>query len=176
MNWKTLVAAVLLPTYASAQTAAISKVSIPVPQLSLSYVAPPLVAVPEGDDHIVALGAGQPAPFSGQLYDPATAMRWAHYLQQAKLRLVEDVVAERKACNAQLFFVGQKAELEKEHSAVVEADLRARVLKLEQRNIELGEEISDPGFFRSPTFWFGTGVLTTGAIVVLGVLVAGRVN
>lgn len=177
MNWKAAVAVVLLPATASAQTIeAPARPVIPVPQLELEYTAPPLIPVPDGEDRIQHVEKGEPAPYSGQLFDPSTALRWAHYLQQAKLRLNEDVIYERRVCNAHLTYMGQRVELEVQYAEAVEADLRGRVLRLEQRNVDLADEVQNPGFFKSPGFWFAVGVLTTGALTGLGVLVATRVN
>lgn len=173
MNWKTLVAALLFPVCASAQVA---RPTIPVPQLSLEYTAAPLIAVPDGEDNIVPLQLSKPAPFGGQLYDSATALRWANYLQQAKLRLTEDVVAERRICNANLSYIGQVLELERSYAGTVEEDLRSRVLKLEQRNQDLSTELQNPGIFKSPMFWLGTGVVSTVVIAGVSALVVSQVN
>jgi hypothetical protein len=177
MNWKALIAVVLLPSVVQAQTLdAATRPTIPVPQLELEYTPPPLIAVPDGEDRIQHVEKGEPAPYSGQLFDPSTALRWAHYLQQAKLRLREDVLYERRVCNAHLGYMGHRVELEVQYGEAVESDLRKRALRLEQRNVDLADEIRDPGLFKSPGFWFAVGVLTTGALTGLGVLVASRVN
>lgn len=177
MNLKALVAVLLMPSVALAGSDAVTtRPLIPVPQLKLDYVPPPLIPVPAGDDKIVHVEMGEPAPFTGQLYDPATSLRWAHYLQQAKLRLRVDVLAEREQCNAYLQYMGRRIDLEVTYSDAVEQDLRARVLELEQRNVDLSDEVQNPGFFKSPGFWFGVGVLATGLTVGLGVLVGSQVN
>lgn len=180
INWKAFVLTFLFPAVVLAQTAPPSGLParpvIPVPQLSLEYIPPPLIAVPAGDDRIVALRQGEPAPFTGQLYDPATALRWAHFLQQARLRLSEDVLYERRQCNASLTYMGTQVELERTYGETIETDLRGRVLSLEQRNADLEKELRNPGFFKSPGFWFGTGVLATGLLIGAGILVGAQVH
>ena len=173
MKWLALVAVLLLPVSAAAQSA---RPTIPVPQLSLEYTAPPLVAIPAGDDNVVALQLNKPAPFAGQLYDSTTALRWVNYLQQAKLRLTEDVIAERRICNANLSYVGQVLALERSYASTVEEDLRERALKLEQRNQDLATELQNPGLFKSPMFWFGTGVVSTAIIAGVSALVVSQVK
>lgn len=176
MNWKAATAVVLLPAVSYAQATGPQRPVIPVPQLELKYDPAPLISVPDGEDKIASVQQGQPAPFTGQLFDPGTALRWANYLQQARLRLREDVLYERRVCNANLDYMGQRLDLEVTYNEAIESDLRDRVLHLEQRNQDLAAEIQDPGFFRSPGFWFGVGVLTTGVLVGLGVLVGSRVD
>ena len=83
---------------------------------------------------------------------------------------------ERRVCNAQLTYMGRRVDLEVKYSEAIEKDLRGRVLKLEQRNIDLADEIQDPGFFSTPGFWFAAGIVTAGVLTGLGVLVATRVN
>jgi len=135
-----------------------------VPELKLDYVAPPLVAVPAGDDVIVAVRQGEAAPFAGQLMNPATATRWMNYLEQARFRLREDVVLERRTCNANMEYYERRVALEQEARSTIEADYRDRLLRMEQRNADLQESITDPSVFKSPVFWFVTGIVTTGVI------------
>lgn len=135
------------------------------PMLELNYTAPALIAIPGGDDVIAAVRKGDPSPFAGQLMDPNTAIRWLHYLDQARLRLREDVILERRTCNANMDYYERRIVLEQEARAAIEKDYRDRVLKLEQKNVDLQKSLLDPGLFKSPTFWFLAGVLTSGAIV-----------
>lgn len=181
MNWRALVVALLLPSLANAQMSppvffAPKPVLQIVPPLDVGYVAPPLIAVPAGDDKIVPVTAGDPAPFTGALYDPSTALRWAHYLQQAKLRLTADVVAERKVCNAHLKYYERHRTLEEEYNLRIQEDLKERVLSLEQDNSDLSHQLNNPGFFQRPGTWFGAGVLGTVLVVGLTVFATDRVK
>lgn len=147
-----------------------------VPSITLDYTPPPLLANPPGDDHIVSVEKGERAPFDGQLFDPNTALRWAHYLQQAKLRLKQDVVKERKICKANILFMKRVVELERGYHDDIEEDLRTRVVKLEQEKRDLVAEMNDPSFFSSPGFWFALGVLTTGLLVGAGAIVGSQIG
>lgn len=179
MNWRVLVFVFLFPAFVSAQAKSVPLYQGPttsVPQLTLDYVAPPLVPVPEGEDNIIAVQKGEPAPFTGQLLDIPTSLRWAHYLQQAQLRLTEDVLAERRTCNAHLVFMQHRVELEQEFGQTIEKDLRSRVLTEEQKVQDLQTEINNPGFFDSRGTWYGLGVLSTVVVIGLGVFVATQVK
>lgn len=158
MNFRALVAFLLWPAVLSAQTVQL------VPPLKLDYVAPPLVAVPEGEDHITAVAKDEKAPFSGQLLDTSTAIRWMNYLDQARFRLREDVILERRVCNANMAYYDRVLEVERKASSEIEKDLRDRLLKTEQRAIDAQQEVVNPGFFHSQTFWFLSGVVVSGAI------------
>lgn len=173
MSYQAFVATLLIVSNVGAQTA--PKLDI-VPQLELAYTPAPLLAVPAGDDKIAYVKQGEPVPFTGQLFSPETALRWAHFLQQSKLRLREDVVAERRMCQAYLSYMGKQVQLEKEYNVAVETDLRDRVLGLEQRNSDLGHKIQNPSFFKSPAFWFGAGVVFTGLAVGLGAVLVSEVK
>lgn len=135
-----------------------------VPPLELKYVAPPLEAIPPGDDVITPVKKGEPAPYQGQLMDTPTALRWLHFLQQARLRLTEDVILERKVCNANLTYLEDRVVLEIDARKGIEKDLRARLLKVENVNVRLQKTLLEPGILQSPIFWFAAGVVLSGAV------------
>jgi hypothetical protein len=167
MNWRVLVFTFLFPALVAAQPNPANHYKhpvIPAPQLTLEYVAPPLTPVPAGEDKIQAVQEGEVAPFTGQLMDAPTALRWAHYLQQAKLRLSEDVIATRRTCN------------EQEYGQTIEKDLRSRVLLEEQKVQDLQTEMNNPGFFDSNGVWYGIGVLSTVVVIGLGAFVVSQVK
>lgn len=151
---------VLLPSALHAQ-----EVSVRVlPELKLDYVPAPLVAVPAGDDVIVPLSQGRTAAYTGQLLSTDTAIRWVNYLAQARLRLKEDVLLERRTCSATMNYYERRIVLEQEARNGIEADYRDRLLRLEQKNTELQKSILEPGVFKSPVFWFVAGIFTAGTI------------
>ncbi len=121
---------------------------------------PAVVPIPPGDDKIEPIKKGDPAPFSGQLYDPATALRWANFLQQYKLRLKEDAVLNEKIRAAELAYHEKLLAIEREKYVVVVKDL-------EGKNAALRKEAFDPPFYRS--VWFGVviGALAMGTAVGL---------
>lgn len=137
------------------------------PSLSLEYTPAPLVAVPDGEDRIEPLRLGAPAPFQGQLFDPSTSVRWMNYLEQARFRLREDVLLERRVCNASMDYYERRISLEQGARASIEKDLRARLLEQEKVNADLQKDALNPSVWKSPVFWLLAGVLTTS--VVFGV-------
>jgi hypothetical protein len=163
VNYKAFVGVLLLSAHVAAQATP----AIPVPHLELKYEPPPLVAVPAGEDKIVPLKLNQPAPFTGELFDLPTAVRFGHFIEQARLRLKEDVLLERRRCNAEMSYLGQRANLERDLRLSEEADYRMRILKLENTNIQLQNSINNPGLLQSPVFWLITGAL--GASLLFGI-------
>ena len=124
--------------------------------------------IPPGEDKITALREGEKAPYTGQLFDPSTALRWANWLQQYKLRLITDVELQRRLCEADLRLTERRLEIEKEKNTVVLQDYKRQIGTRDTRILELEKEVTSPPFYR--TFWFGTtvGVLITGAMFGLG--------
>jgi len=121
--------------------------------------------IPEGDDTIVVLREGRPAPFDGQLYSNDTALRWANWLSQYQLRLKIDVEVERKVCNAELKYNLQLLDIEVKRSDEVETDLTSRLLKSEEARLAAEERVRDPPFYSTFSFGLVVGLLTAGLIV-----------
>lgn len=169
---RALILLLLLPSLARGQTPAPQLI----PPLTLEYIPPPLVPVPPGDDVIVPLKKGDPAPFTGQLMDPATALRWLNYLEQSKLRLREDVLLERRTCNANMAYYDRRVSLEYSARLDIEKDLRDRLLRSDQRNVDMQKQLLEPGIFKSPIFWFFTGVVTSGIILGVSAYSLGQVR
>lgn len=145
MQWSALVAALLLPALVSAQEA---------PALQV-------VTYPPGDDKIVVVHKGDPAPYTGQLYDDNTAVRWAIWLQQYKGRYAIDLKAATDTCTVKLDTAAQLSKIASERDATVEADALGRLKDSETARLKAEEELRDPPFFSKPGVWFGVGVATT---------------
>ena len=127
----------------------------------MAYADPaPLVPVPPGDDVIVVVKKDAPAPFTGQLYENATALRWANYLQQARYRLQADVELQKRLDAAELAYQQRLVVLEQEKYVRVTGELEAK-------NAALQAQLRDPPFYRS--VWFGVvvGALAMGTAVGL---------
>jgi hypothetical protein len=124
---------------------------------------PPIQTIPSGNDKIVSLQLGQPAPFSGQLFDPPTALRWANWLQQYKYRLEFDTKLVGQQCVVETGYRDRLLEIEKARAAVVEKDLQARLLLADQARANAEKEAANPAWYR--TVWFGAGIgIATGLI------------
>lgn len=143
MNWRVLVCASLLPALVSAQE---------VPQLAV-------VTYPPGEDKIVVLRKGDPAPFVGQLFDEDTALRWALWLKQYKGRYALDMQAAQDSCKAKLDYSAQVAKIVSDRDQAVSADLMKRLKDSEVARLQLENDVNHPTFFKEPAFWFGVGVV-----------------
>jgi hypothetical protein len=112
---------------------------------------------------------GEKVPFDGQLFDPQTALRWANWLQQYKLRLKQDVTYEQKVCEAKLSYSDKVLKVEEELSKEVKQDLRGRLMRSEKARLVAEEETRNPPWYRS--VWFGIAVGTVGTISIFGLSV-----
>lgn len=152
MYWRVLVVGLLLPSIALADPP-----SLPVPQV---------VTYPPGDDKIVVVRKGEVAPFTGQLFDDATALRWAVWLRQYKDRYGLDMQAERDSCSVKIDAEQKSNAVDKAASATLDADLRTRLQASEAARLKAEEELRNPSFFSRPGTWFGIGIVTTVAITI----------
>lgn len=130
----------------------------------LAFADPPTIqSIPPGDDKIVVVHEGEKAPFSGQLFDSATALRWGNWLEQYKAALSIEVARDQQICKANLDFDTKVAAIEKTRTDGIEKDLRKRLLDSEQARVKLQDQIDHPPFYKE--FWFQASV---GVVVTLG--------
>lgn len=135
---------------------------------------PTVKDVPPGEDRITVVTAGEPAPYTGQLFDGPTALRWANWLQQYKQQISTSLNLQRRICDAERRFDEQKLQAAEEKHNTVVADYKDQVLKRDVKIMSLEHELSNPPFFKS--VWFGAiiGVVVTGAAFGVGVYVASQ--
>lgn len=153
MNCRAFVSVLLVSSMAAAQT-------------------PPITTVPEGEDKIVPIHEGEEAPYSGQLFDPPTALRWANWLQQYKLRLKLDVETEREKCRVKLVAKDKVLSLHIDMHDQLSEDYRKRILRLERRNVKLQEELNNRPFYKRAWFGYVMGVATSVAVGTTAVLLS----
>lgn len=134
----------------------------------LDYTPAPVQALPAGEDTITPLGKGAQAPYTGQLLDEPTALRWMHYLEQYKVRLREDVVYERTMCNAYLAYDAERLRLSEDARASIVASAEAAAKRADELNAHLQQEASSPGVLKSPILWMSVGLVLGAAAVGLG--------
>ena len=120
----------------------------------------PIEIIPDGPDRIVPLALGEPAPFSGQLYDPDTALRWANWLEQYRLRLTLEVNFQRNICTIKTAYGDARLDIERERATRAEAALEAS-LRRRERELDLA---LNPPWYR--TTWFGVAAGTAGTLAV----------
>jgi hypothetical protein len=167
MKWKALVASLLISTQVSVHvSAAVNRKTIEAKDIE---PIPPVQTIPPGEDKIVPVRLGEPAPFSGQLYDPQTALRWAFWLQQWKGRYQLDLAQTRNLCTVELTYADEVRAAEHGRALRVEADLQQRLLRSEGARVKLEDSLRDPSFFTSPGFYYALGVVTAGVMVGLSV-------
>ena len=121
--------------------------------LSTKALAEPLTPIPPGEDKIESLQQGQPAPYSGQLFDNKTALRWGNYLEQYKVRLVIDVEYQKKVDQAKIDFLTNSLLAREDQLKFVMADYQKQVA-----------ELRNPPFYK--TTWFGVTVGIVGTVAV----------
>ena len=120
----------------------------------------PLTAIPGGDDKIVGLKQGQPAPFDAQAFDTPTALRWANYLYQCKFRLDADVAYQKKLDDADKGALATELLLEQKQYDAVTKDLQKRLG-------EAQSQLEHPPFYKE--VWFGVAI---GVIASMGLMAA----
>lgn len=127
----------------------------PAPATSVS-----VEAVPPGPDVIVPLKKGDPAPFSGQLFDNPTATRWGNYLIQYDKKSRLELTYQQKYYSLQIDYYKALLTVEKDK-------YDKATLLLEKKIVTVEWERDHPPWYR--TTWFGVivGVVATGAVVGL---------
>ncbi len=117
-------------------------------------------AVPPGPDTIVPLKKGEPAPFSGQLFDNPTATRWGNYLLQYEQRSRIELKYQKDYYTIQVGYYQALLTVEKDKY------LKATTL-LEKKVTQAEWERDHPPWYR--TTWFGIviGAVATGVVVGL---------
>lgn len=127
---------------------------------------PATITFPPGDDNIAAVKKGETAPFSGQLFDENTALRWAFFLQQYKLRYGTDLKAAQDSCKVEVAREGAYRVIEAERNRKSEADLSQRLKDNEKARLEAEEKLRNPPLWKEPGFWYAVGVVTAVVTVV----------
>lgn len=143
------------------------------------------VDVPAGEDRIVVAREGTAAPFTGQLFDQATALRWGNRIVRYRMRihlLEEELVAVRAEYEASIATRLRIVDESYARQLTLQAESFGREITglrddlREQATRYEGElaRYRDRPFWESWGFAFGMGVLVTGIVVgVIGGLLAG---
>ena len=151
MNWRIFVACLLLPATALAQA------------------SPPIQPIPTGDDKIVPVREGEKAPFTGQLFDQPTALRWGNWLLQYKYRLQWDVQKEKSVCLVEVEYRDKVLQIEKDRARAVETDLMERLERAEAARLAAEEEARNPSWYNTREFGVVLGVTGTVGIMALSI-------
>jgi hypothetical protein len=124
--------------------------------------------IPAGPDRIVPIRKGDSAPFEGQLYDNATALRWGNWLMQYKFRLDADVQLQKKLGEADTELWRKKYELMDEKYKLVATDYQGQVAHWETEAARYKSEAENPPWYRTPLMGFAMGVVFTSVAVGAG--------
>jgi len=121
--------------------------------------SPALTPIPPGEDKIEPITQGQVSPFSGQVFDNKTALRWGNYLQQCKVRLELDPELVRKQLQAEIEGLEKRSHLQQWANQQILDSYKLRVQALER-------EVASPPFYKTP--WFGLTLGVLGTVAVAG--------
>ena len=161
MSWRAFLVVFLLPAVVLAQQ---PSATVPSPDRH-----PPVEAIPPGDDKIVPLDKGEEAPFGGQLFDPATAIRWGNWLQQYKYRLVWDVELEQQVCGEEKTYRDNLLTIEKERAEKTETALQEALMRSEKARAQAEEDARNPPWYSTMEFGVVVGAVATAAVFALAV-------
>ena len=126
-----------------------------------------IATIPPGDDNIVSVKKGESAPFNGQLFDTDTAIRWGLWLQQYQALTDLELQRANAVCKAELNYKQTISDIDSEKSALLNHDLVERLKRSEEGRLQAQAALSNPPFYRSATFQFSLGVLSTVAVVLI---------
>lgn len=124
---------------------------------SFAMASPALTPIPPGEDKIEPITQGQVSPFSGQVFDNKTALRWGNYLQQCKVRLELDPELVRKQLQAEIEGLEKRGQLQQWANQQILDSYKFRLQELEK-------EAASPPFYRTPWFGFTLGVVSAVAV------------
>jgi hypothetical protein len=132
--------------------------------------APPVKEIPAGDDIIVPVKKGAPAPIDGQVFSPETALRWANWLQQYKLRLDWDVKYAEDVCKEETSYRDKLLVISKEQSAATEKSLRDELLKSEKGRLDAEAVVREgPPWYNTTEFGMVVGTAITAGAFALSI-------
>jgi len=124
---------------------------------------------PPGEDRIVGVDAGDRAPFTGQLFETDTALRWGFRLQRLRLQLRVDVQRERDLCTAHTQLLETKLQLAQERFDFDTSLLRSDREQLYQQTRDMAAQLASAGetpWYSTWSFGLAVGIVGTLALVV----------
>lgn len=118
-----------------------------------------VTAIPAGQDQIVPVKKGEPAPFEGQLFDNNSALRWGNWLLQYKALVKNNKELDQKICQADVDLGQKKYDLAQQEYTRVTAELQDKLKKAE-------DALANPPWYRTQGFGAAVGILAT--VLVIG--------
>jgi hypothetical protein len=127
-------------------------------------------AVPPGEDVIVAIKKGQPAPFAGQLFDINTAIRWGLWLKNCRERAELELDRDKALCQTELNYQHEVAATQVDQLEQLNVDLKTRLHRSEEKRLQAEHDLANPPWYESRLFWFALGAVTVGGFVSMTVV------
>lgn len=124
--------------------------------------------IPPGEDVIVTLKKGEPAPFNGEMFDINTSIRWANWLTQYKKKLAADVAKEKALCASELQYERDISSVQEAMYSSENADLKTRLMRSEQGRLQAEHERDNPAWYSTPLFGVAVGVLGAVGLMYAG--------
>lgn len=129
---------------------------------SKSALGEPLKDIPPGSDKITPLHEGDKAPYSGQLFDNPTALRWANWLEQYRIRTTLDLELVKKQCAADVDALQARHQVVQ---GILERQIGQQALVIQQQR----QQLEAPRPFYT-TWWFGAVIGTVVTATGVGLL------
>lgn len=128
-----------------------------------------LESIPPGESRITVLREGEPAPYGGQLFDDATALRWANWLRQSKLVYRLDLDAEQRSSELDRQLSDRKLALEREQYNRVVTEYSEKLKKAE-------EDSRNPPWYRTVEFGAAMGGAAVLVVGISSIWAVGQLN
>lgn len=109
-------------------------------------------------ESIVALGAGERAPFSGMLWPTSRSLRTVQRIEMLEERLHLDVAACEATGVLRVQLAEETRRIESERYVTDRAALLVALREAEKRAVR--------SWYENPTLWLGTGIVLTVVVVV----------
>lgn len=125
---------------------------------------------PPGEDRIVAVSEGESAPFSGQLFETETAIRWGFRLQRLRFELAAEIERLDLVCGVRTELLETELRLERERSEFRTSLLAQEIERQNAAAIQLMEELEaarEPPWYRTWTFGLVVGIVGTSVLIAL---------
>jgi hypothetical protein len=119
------------------------------------------------EDVIVPVKKGAVAPFSGQLFDNKTALRWGLWLRDYKDLSAAELLKVRGLCDSDLQLKDDLLKIEQDKTVTITTDLQKKLLESETTRVKLQDQVDHPPWYDNFWFHFGIGAVSTVAVVLV---------
>ena len=113
---------------------------------------------PAGDDEMIKVKRGLPAPIDGVIFDAPTLLRWTNWRTQASEFRIADMTAAKKWCQVETAFLARQRDAEHEARVADVTDLRTQLTKAQ----------TPRAWWDYPAVGFLSGIIVAGAFIALG--------